>query len=518
VGELSSLGPDRRVGPEAMGADRNFAGLVDAACAREADRPALLQGDQPISYDQLARRIQAFAEALRRQGAGCGRTVAIWLPNCPAFVEAFFGALRVGATVAPMGALLRPREVRERLRVIGSAVLVTTPALADALGAVDDVSVLRVDPSGGAFPDGRREAPVQRAADDVAVLIFTSGTTGNAKAAELTHAGLAWNVRAFIDAFALGRDDVQLAVPPLSHVMGMTCVMNATLLSGGALVMVERFDSAAVLALMAETGTTIAVGAPTMFVALVREAQKAARVPRLRLAHGGGSPFTEEIANAVEQTFGCRAREGYGMSEVGGAIAVAPLDGERRPGAVGRALAGSELRIVDVAGGGPLPVGQRGEVQVRSPSVMRGYRGDLATTRTAIDPDGWLSTGDIGYLDDAGYLFLVDRKKELIIRSGYNVYPREVEDVIMGYPGVLEVAVVGVPDDVHGQEVVALVVPTGPGSVDAAALKAFARDRLASYKYPRHILLVDALPKGPTGKIAKRQIDGAALLAQLPPA
>lgn len=498
------------------GADRNFARLVEAACAREPARPALHHGNEVIPYGELARRIDAFAAVLRGRGVGPGRCVAIWLPNCPAFVEAFFAVLHLGATVAPLGALLRPREVRERLQIADPAVLVTTAALADAFGA-GSVSVLVVDPSGGRFPEARRELPVTRASEDAAVLIFTSGTTGTAKAAELSHGGIAWNVRAFIEAFAIDRDDVQLGVPPFSHVLGMTCIMNSTLVTGGAVALVERFDSAAVLALMAKTHTTIATGAPSMFVALVLEARKLGSAPRLRLAHGGGSPFLEEIAHSIEETFGCAAREGYGMSEVGGAISVTPIDAERRSGSAGPALAGSELRVVDAGSSAPVPAGERGEVQVRSPSVMRGYRGDLAATRTVLDPEGWLSTGDIGYLDDDGYLFLVDRKKELIIRSGYNVYPREVEDVIRGYPGVLEVAVVGVPHEVHGQDIVALVVPAREGGLDPEALKAFARERLAAYKYPRHVMLVDTLPKGPTGKISKRQIDGAALLARMPP-
>jgi long-chain acyl-CoA synthetase len=496
--------------------DRNFARLVEETCARAPDRPALLAGSEVISYGQLAGRIDAFADALRQRGAGPGRSVAIWLPNSPAFVEAFFAVLRLGATVAPLGALLRPREVRERLQVADPSVLVTTAALADALGE-GNVRVLLVDLSGSAVPEAKREPRIRRAPEDVAVLIFTSGTTGKAKAAELSHAGIEWNARAFIDAFVLGPDDVQLAAAPFSHVLGMTCIMIGTLVSGGALSLIDRFDPAAALALMIETGTTIAMGAPSMFVALVREARRVGSAPRLRLAHGGGSPFLEEIAHSVEETFGCVAREGYGMSEVGGAISVMPIAGKRKPGSAGPALAGSELRVVDVSSGDRLLARERGEVQVRSPSVMRGYRGDPAGTRTVIDGDGWLSTGDIGYLDDGGYLFLVDRKKELIIRSGYNVYPREVEDVIMTYPGVREVAVVGVPHEVHGQDIVALVVPACEGGLDPDAVKAFARDQLAAYKYPRHVMLVDALPKGPTGKISKRQIDGAALLARLPP-
>src|SRR5450631_4875731 len=240
--------------------DRNFARLVEETSAREPDRPALLAGNEVISYGELAGRIDAFADALRRRGAGPGRSVAIWLPNSPAFVEAFFAVLRLGATVAPLGALLRPREVRERLQVADPSVLVTTAALADALGA-GNVSVLVVDPTGSGVPEAKHELRVRRAPDDVAVLIFTSGTTGKAKAAELSHAGIEWNARTFIDAFALGPHDVQLAAAPFSHVLGMTCIMNGTLVSGGALALVDRFDPAAALALMVKTGTTLAMGA-----------------------------------------------------------------------------------------------------------------------------------------------------------------------------------------------------------------------------------------------------------------
>ena len=203
------------------------------------------------------------------------------------------------------------------------------------------------------------------------------------------------------------------------------------------------------------------------------------------------------------------------MSEVGGGITLTPVATPPRAGSVGPALPASELRILDLATGAPLPVGERGEVAVRSPSVMRGYRGQGEATRAVIDRDGWLSTGDIGYLDRDGYLVLVDRKKELIIRSGYNVYPREVEEVLFSCPGVLEAAVVGVPDDDHGEEVVALVVPAQQGGLDPEAVKAFARERLAAYKYPRHVFVVTELPKGPTGKISKRDIDRGALRARL---
>jgi long-chain acyl-CoA synthetase len=494
----------------------NFALVLDHSHQRHAACPALFHDRRTLSYADLAALIDAWAARLRARGVGPGRSVVLWLPNSPAFVAGFFATLRLGATAAPLGVLLKPREVRQRVALANPAALVTTPALAATLRDAGDAAsvgadALVVDASGGGFPTATRLPAAVRAQEDVAVLVFTSGTTGTAKAAEITHGGMAWNARALAAGLALTPADVQLAVAPFSHVMGMSCVMNATLATGGALALMDRFDPARALALMAETGATVVTGAPPMFAALVREARKTTRLPRLRVAHAGGAPVVSELARAVAETFGCLVREGYGMSEVGGGISVAPVHGHAKPQSAGPALPGSALRIVDLATGATLPAGERGEVQVKSPSVMRGYLGDDAETRAVLDLDGWLSTGDIGYLDRDSHLFLVDRKKELIIRSGYNVYPREVEEVLSGCPGVLEAAVVGVPSEEHGEEIAALIVPSREG-LDPDVVKSFARARLAAYKYPRHVFLVKELPKGPTGKVSKRDIDRRALM------
>jgi long-chain acyl-CoA synthetase len=496
--------------------NENFALLVDATCARQPARPAIFDplGARALCYGDLARLVDGWAAALAARGAGPGDSVAIWLPNSPAFVAAFLATLRLGAVAAPLGILLKPREIRMRLALARPVVLVTTDAHARELGDVG-AGMMVLDPSSVEAGPGDRSAPVARAGDDIAVLIFTSGTSGEPKAAELTHAGIGWNARALAAGVAMGADDVQLAAAPFSHVLGMTGVMNASLVTGGALAPMERFDPASAWRLMAETGTTGVMGAPAMFAALLREAAKSGGAPRLRFAMTGGAALSPALAGAVEETFGCRLLDGYGMSEVGGGITLTPTAMATKPQSVGPALPGSELRIVDLVTGAPLPAGERGEVAVRSPSVMTGYLRDLDGTRAVLDRDGWLSTGDVGHLDRDGYLFLVDRKKELIIRSGYNVYPREVEDVLCSCPGVREAAVVGVPDDEHGEEVVALVVPAQQGALDPEAVKAFARERLAAYKYPRHVVVVTELPRGPTGKIAKREIDRTALRARL---
>jgi long-chain acyl-CoA synthetase len=494
-------------------ANQNFVLLVDATCTRQPARPAIWErSGRVISYGELGDLVDGWAAALGARGAGPGDPVAIWLPNSPAFVVAFLATLRRGAVAAPLGSLLRPREIRARLAIAQPVVLVTTAALARELGDVE-TTVMVVDPASPDAERGGRTAPVVRAADDVAVLMFTSGTAGDAKAAELTHGGIAWNAQALAAGLAMDAKDVQLAVAPLSHVLGMSGVMNASLVSGGAIAPMDRFGAASALEVMRRTETTGVMGAPSMFAALLREARKAGEAHRLRFGMAGGAALATELAAAVEETFGCPLLDGYGMSEVGGGITLTPAATSVKPRSVGPALPGSELRIVDLVTGTPLPVGERGEIAVRSPSAMRGYRADQDATRAVVDRDGWLLTGDIGYLDRDGYLFLVDRKKDLIIRSGYNVYPREVEEVLGSCPGVLEAAVVGLPDDDHGEEVVALVIAAPDGDLDPEVVKAFARERLAAYKYPRHVVVVKELPRGPTGKVSKRDIDRAALAA-----
>jgi long-chain acyl-CoA synthetase len=454
---------------------------VERAFEEFAERSALVAADRRLTYAELHDLTLRWARAIRDRGAAPGDCVALVLPNGPDYVAAYFGSLAAGATVVPLNVLLAPPEIEARVERARAAVTIVA----------------------GDEPASRPLEPEPVAAD-VAVLLFTSGTTGGAKGAELTPDGLLWNAQGIVDAFHLGPDDVQLAAAPLTHVLGMTGVMNATLLTGGALALMERFDAAAAYRLMVDAGVTGAMGAPPMFTALCAEARETSPQPPLRFVHAGGAALAAGVARRIQETFGCAVREGYGMTEVGGGIATTTLELEPKPGAVGRAMGDTEIRIARLDD-------MRGEVQVRSPSVMRGYRDDPEATAAVLDADGWLSTGDIGYLDDDGYLFLVDRKKELIIRGGYNVYPREVEEVLYAHPDVLEAAVIGVPDDSVGEEVVALVTPRAGAAPDAAAIQAWAKERVAAYKYPRRIVFVDELPKGPTGKILKRAIDRSVL-------
>jgi long-chain acyl-CoA synthetase len=292
-----------------------------------------------------------------------------------------------------------------------------------------------------------------------------------------------------------------LGAAPFSHVLGQSTGLVSTFLAGAAVAVVERFEAEQTLAEMIRTRTTILLGVPTMCIALCQAARGADALPPVRVAHVGGAAVPAEVARDFERTFGGQVAEGYGLTELSGIATTYTLGQPRKPGSVGTPLGGTELRIRDADANGV------GEVQLRGPSVIPGYWNAPEETAAALDADGWLSTGDVGYVDEDGYLFLVDRKMDVIIRGGYNVYPREVEEALYSHPGILEAAVVGVPHETLGEEIAAVVVRRPGSSVTAGELQAWCKERVAAYKYPRRIAFVDDLPKGPTGKILKRAID-----------
>ena len=472
--------------------DANLAQILTARAERDGAALALDIGPAKISYADLERMAAQAAAALAAAGVRAGDRVALRLPNGPAFVAAYFGALRCGAIVVPLNPLLSQHEADERLAVSEPMLLVERPLETTAATA----------------------SVTPRAASDPAVILFTSGTSGTPKGAVLTHGGLRAAAKNACSALELGAADVVLGAAPFSHVLGQSVGILATFLGGGAIAVIERFDAPATLETMCRTGTTVFLGVPTMCILLLAEAREGGPRPPLRVAHVGGAPLPAEVADEFEHVFGARVAEGYGLTELSGIATTFGPERARKVGSVGAPVGETELRIVGLDGRvcGP---GEIGEVQFRGPSVVPGYWRDERASAEALSPEGWLATGDIGRLDDEGDLFLVDRKKELIIRGGYNVYPREVEEALHAHPGVLEVAVVGVPHATLGEEVAALVVPRPGAELDPDELRAFARERLAAYKYPRVIELVDALPRTPTGKILKRAIDRDALTRHL---
>jgi len=461
----------------------NLARILSDRAASHPGRPALLFEGDVVTYGELDRRTAVAAAALRAAGVGVGDRVAIRLPNTPAYVAAYFGALRSGAVAVPLNILLAPPEVEARLAVASPALVIDSP--------------LPVD--GEVFPE-----PIEQDDSRAAALLFTSGTTGRPKGAVLTHGGIRAAGEFGAEALGLVASDVVFGVAPFPHVLGQQ-VLVSSFLTGAAVSIMQRFEPETALATMTATGTTVLLAVPAMCISLNQAAAGADLLPPLRLAHVGGAPVPNEVACEFEQTFRTRIADGYGLTELSGLATTFAVGTTRKAGSVGKPSPATEVRIVGSDERGV------GEVQFRGPSVIRHTWTDVEALAEATGSDGWLDTGDLGYLDEEGDLFLVDRKKEMIIRGGYNVYPREVEDALYAHPAVAEAAVVGVPHESLGEDVAAFVALRPGAVVTAEELQAWTKERVAAYKYPRRVVLVDELPKGPTGKILKRSIDRTVL-------
>jgi len=413
---------------------------------------------------------------------------------------AYYGALRAGAVVVPMNVLLKEREVAFYLGDSGAKALLAWHEFADAAHAGAEptgAETVLVEP--GEFerllarcaPDA---AVAERDAGDTAVILYTSGTTGRPKGAELTHGNLLGNVAVSTRLFGLGPDAVTLGALPFFHAFGQTCALNATVAVGGTLTLLPRFDAGRALSILERDGVTVFAGVPTMYAAMLHHPGADARdLSALEVCVSGGAAMPVEVMRAFEARFGCEVLEGYGLSETSPVAAFNRRDRLRKPGSIGIPVDGVEMRVAE-----------DGEIEIRGHNVMKGYWNRPDATAAAIGADGWFRTGDVGRIDEDGDFFIVDRKKDLVIRGGFNVYPREIEEVLYEHPAVREVAVIGVPHPQLGEEVGAAVVLRGEASADD--LRAFAKARVAAYKYPRHVWFVDELPKGPTGKILKREI------------
>jgi long-chain acyl-CoA synthetase len=492
---------------------RNLATVLTETAAEHPDRVAVKLDDVELTYKLLDGASAHVAGLLREKGVEPGDRVGIMLPNVPYFPVVYYGALRAGAVVVPMNVLLKGREVKFYLEDPGSKVLFAWGDFAEAAeqGAEGtDTEVVLVKP--GEFDDivGAAEAVTEvadRDGEDTAVILYTSGTTGTPKGAELTHDNLMSNVETILDTLIqIEPDDVVLGALPLFHSFGQTCGLNSCMRAGGTLTLLPRFDADKALEIIERDRVTIFEGVPTMYVGMLHsDKADEADTSCLRLCVSGGSAMPGEVLRAFEEKFGCKILEGYGLSETSPVASFNHPDRERKVGSIGTPVAGVEMRVVD-EDGGDVPEGEVGEIAIKGPNVMKGYwRKDDATAEAI--KDGWFHTGDMAKVDEDGFFFIVDRKKELIIRGGYNVYPREVEEALYEHPAVQEAAVVGVPDDKMGEEVGAAVVLKQGEDVSADDLRDFVKGEVASYKYPRKIWFVDELPKGPTGKILKREVE-----------
>ena len=482
--------------------------LVDTG-AREGHRPAARLDDAVLSYADLDDRSARVAGWLHGRGVGRGDRVGIMLPNVIEFAVLYYGALRSGAAVVPMNPMLKSREVQHYLADSGSSLVFASTSAVDeaSIGAARaGTPCVRVDSALidqiAACPASRDVVP--RNDDDTAVILYTSGTTGTPKGAELTHANMRTNAAVTARALlTISPDDVVMGCLPLFHSFGQTCGLNAAVLAGACVTLMPRFDAASALQVIERDRVTVFEGVPTMYAAMLHAGAGAADTSSLRICVSGGAALPVEVLRGFAETFGAPILEGYGLSETSPVASFNRL-GNAKAGSIGYPIEGVEMRVVDGMGG-DMPAGEVGEIAIRGHNVMKGYWHRPDATAEAIR-GGWFHTGDLGMKDRDGFFYIVDRKKDLIIRGGFNVYPRELEEVLYEHPAVLEAAVIGLPHRTHGEEVGAAVA-LRPGSVTTSEeLRDYVKERVAAYKYPRHVWLVDALPKGPTGKILKRKI------------
>jgi len=491
-----------------------LSGNLVASKNRHPDRVALRCGDLRFTFAEFDSAAARVATLLDRAGIEPGDRVGVMLPNTPAFAIAFYGVMYRGAVAVPMNPLLKAREVAYYLSNSAAKALFAAPTTAkeavsgtEETGAqcwiVDDAELAKLTAD---LPE--QGAPVQRNHDDTAVILHTSGTTGEPKGAMLTHAGLGRNAEVCVRTVVeIGPDDVLMGCLPLFHVFGLTFGLNCAVSAGAMLTLIPRFDPGTVLEVIEREGVTVFGGVPTMYSALLGVASEAEpeATRSLRVCVSGGAALPVQVLSDFEKAFGCMILEGYGLTESSAAASFNHPHRPRKVGSVGTPIEGVRMRVVDL-NGAEVAQGQSGEVQIRGHNVMKGYWNLPEATKVTITPDGWLNTGDVGRVDTDGHFYIVDRTKDLIIRGGYNVYPREIEEVLYEHPAVAEAAVIGIPHDSLGEEVGAAVALKKGASVDPDELRAYVKARVAAYKYPRLIWLLDELPKGATGKVQKRDI------------
>ncbi len=484
----------------------SLASTLAESALRHPDRTAVVFGAERILYRELWERARRYAAFFRRQGVVPGDRVAILLLNTPDFPAAYYGVLAAGAVVVPVHALLTAGEIAFILTDAGAKLLVCAPQLA-AVGraACDAAGTLFVE--AGEPDDKPIEYLTLRDAEDDAVVLYTSGTTGRPKGAVLTQNNLVLNATVSAhDLFEVTHEDVLLAALPLFHAFGQTCVMNTAFRVGASLVLMPRFDGDAALQLMVDREVTIFEGVPTMYIALLDAARKNAARPPLRVCASGGAAIPVAVLEKFEEIFGAPIYEGYGLSETSPVASFNQREFGRKAGTVGCGIWGVELAISNAERDDRielLPPGELGEIVIRGHCVFKGYLNNPEATRAAI-VDGWFRSGDLGMKDEDGFVTIVDRKKDMIIRGGFNVYPREVEEVLMRHPAVKQVAVIGVPHETHGEEIVAVVLCHDAQDITAETLIAWSQEHLARYKYPRHVHFIEAMPLGPSGKVLKR--------------
>ncbi len=499
-----------------------IATILAESAVRHADRDAVVLGDLRLTYAQLWGHAKQYAAVLRENGIGPGDKVALLIPNTPHFPLAYFGTLALGAVAVPVHALLKAEEIEYVLTDSGAKALVcAAPLLAEGAKGAElagvpvfavmdggDASITRIDTL--ALSATPIEEVVPREAEDTAVILYTSGTTGKPKGAELTHLNVTMNVMvSATHSFDIDENDVVLGCLPLFHTFGQTCCMNTAFYVGATVVLLPRFDGAQALDLLVKEKCTIFMGVPTMYVGLLEAAKSSDSRPQLKSALSGGAALPVAVLEKFTEVFGTKILEGYGLTETSPVATFNQQGFEPIAGTVGKTIWGVETEVAKAELEERIelvPTGELGEIVVRGHNIFKGYLNKPEATAAAI-VDGWFRTGDLGTKDEDGYIRIVDRKKDMVIRGGYNVYPRDVEEVLLRHPAVGQVAVIGLPDAQYGEEVCAVVIldPEG-GGVTEEELVGWSKGQLAAYKYPRRVIFADALPLGPSGKVLKREL------------
>jgi long-chain acyl-CoA synthetase len=491
----------------------NLASIVTESAGRAPDAAAVRLGDTALTYAELDERSARLATLLREQGLQQGDRVGVMLPNVLEFPIAYYGVLRAGGTVVPMNVLLKRREIAFYLEDSGAKLLLAWQGFCEEArdGAADaGAELVEVEPASFAeLLAGYEPTPdlTDTEEEDTAVILYTSGTTGKPKGAELTHFNLSRNSDiAGRTTCGIEQGDIVLGALPLFHSFGQTVSMNASLRVGATLTLLPKFDPGEALEIMQRDRVTHFYGVPTMYGALLHHPDRESYdTSALRTCITGGASMPVEVLRGFEEAFGCEVLEGYGLSETS-PVATSNHPGRpRKPGSIGTPLEEVEVKVVD-EDDNEVPQGEVGEIVIRGHNIMKGYWQRPEATAEAMR-GGWFHSGDMAKVDEDGYFFIVDRKKDLIIRGGYNVYPREVEEVLYEHPKIREAAVIGVPHDEWGEEIGAAVVCHEGEELSPEEVSQYVKERIAAYKYPRIVWFLDDLPKGPTGKILKREIE-----------
>jgi len=504
----------------------NLATLLRQSAHANPGKTALAMAGMEMNYGTLHTMVQRFAGGLKGLDIQAGQHIALMLPNVPHFTIAYFGGHYAANPIVPMNVLLMADEIAYHLEDSDAVALVVWEGFYEQARIAFDRSdscktliIAKADPTDLSAPDGAHNMSAliggaeaitdlpNTMPDDTAVILYTSGTTGRAKGAELTHFNLYYNADySGTKLLPMSADTIALATLPLFHSFGQTVIQNAVLGAGGTVVLLPRFTPTDAFGLMDKYKVTLFAGVPTMYFALLNNPDAHNYdLSSLEICVSGGAAMPVEVMHAFDKKYNVNILEGYGLSETSPVASFNVLDETKKAGSIGRPLKGVEFKLVDAEDNTVTKQGERGEICIKGHNVMKGYYKRPEATAEAFK-GGWFHTGDIGQKDEDGYYFIVDRKKDMIIRGGFNVYPREIEEVLYGHPAIAEAAVIGVPHAQHGEEVKAFVAFKPQQNVTPEELITYCKSHLAAYKYPRAVQVLDTLPKGATGKILKREL------------